>query len=419
MEITIRAEENALLIWNERAARTAYVDGKELEALIRWAHGGEEAFADRLMQLGLMRTDLRGEVLMAASKEQLVKAPLRSFSAPESLHIELTERCLLSCPQCYKGKGGEELSGQRLSEILRQAADMKVFQIALGGGEPMVYPGLNKAVGRIKELGMSCSITTSGYGLNAERLSELVDLGANHIQISLNGSCPEIHNRSRDGFQYGEDALKLLCERRSAGSITYGINWVARMDNVTDFPALVHYARFHRVHNINILRYKPSPNEDYASQCLTADKQAFLEKCLRSATDIPIKVDSAYSCMLARMNRGTGSFSGCGAGRRFLAVDASGFFRPCSHISMREEEMSLRSVWYGSRNLSAFRELEDKIGQPCRSCAYLNGCRGCRAVVLAQGGEFYAGETGELCLSYDCCNNSDRDLNCSRIYKIR
>lgn len=389
MSSSIRAEQNALLLWDLSRARTAYLDGPELETLARWARGEENGFARRLMKLGLLENGMREEILGEIALAQEKAAPPRSFCAPESLHIELTARCPLSCPQCYKSPSPADLPMEKLRDILRQAAKLRVFQIALGGGEPLVYPFLEEAVEAIGAYGMSCSVTTSGYGIRAPLLKKLTERGLRHLQVSLNGSTAEIHERSRQGYATALEALRLLAQTR----LSYGINWVARMDNIDDLPDLLALAVRLGAQNVNILREKPAARQSGKSVGLTDDKLLYLETVLRNTKGITLKVDSAFSGLLCRINGRPGLMTGCGAGRRFLAVDAEGGFRPCSHLPMRETG-TLADVWFHSPILQAFRELPQRVGDPCRSCSFLEGCGGCRAVALAYTGDFYAGDPG-------------------------
>lgn len=317
-----------------------------------------------------------------------MKAPPHSFCSPESLHVELTARCLLNCPQCYKTHSDAELSFEFLLDVIEQAEKMNVFQMALGGGEPLVYPHLLSVIYEINKRGMGCSITTSGFGLDRHLLEKLQKAGLDHIQISLNGSREEIHSRSRDGFEYAIKSLELL--KNSA--ISFGLNWVARMDNIDDLPRIIETAKDSLAHNVNILRYKPSTKEKHAEADLNSEKQDLLEQTIKNAKGIKIKVDSAYSNLLCHLNKKAAVFSGCGAGRRFLALDAEGYYRPCSHVEMKERWNSLADAWNRSPSLAMFRSIPQKISEPCNTCDYLHGCSGCRCIVLARGQDFFSGE---------------------------
>ena len=160
----------------------------------------------------------------------------------------------------------------------------------------------------------------------------------------------------------------------------------------------------YNVDNINILRYKPSANETYEENRLSADKMALLFKIIKNTRSIRLKTDSAFGKLLCHLNQRVSFMSGCGAGRRFLALDADGFYRPCSHVNMKERADNLYQLWYQSKYLDMFRSIGDKIGEPCAQCDYLLGCYGCRAVVLGQGGDFFDGDKECSGTHYNCWN---------------
>jgi len=384
----IRPEENAILIWNLELARTAYISGKELSALARWVKGEDNPFSDRLIKLSILSPVDKPAIEETIQLSSEIKSPSNSFYVPESVHIELTEHCPLSCPMCYKNSVVSELPIDFLLGVIRQAGEMKVFQIALGGGEPLMYPNLIDVVRGISRYGMASTITTSGVGLTNGLGANLKQAGLNHIQISLNGSTEAVHSHSRDGFDIGIEALRIL----QKSGISYGINWVARMDNVDDFPAMVELAKLHKVGNLNILRYKPSPKEDYNNIALSTEKTLLLETFIKNTKGIRIKLDSAFSNLRCKLSDQTSFMSGCGAGRRFIALSACGSYMPCSHVNMKEKSSSLYDVWHNSNHLAMFRSLGDNISTPCADCSYLRSCYGCRAIVLSQEENFNAGD---------------------------
>ena len=384
----IRPEKNAILIWNLKMARTAYISGEELTSLMHWAMDTNNAFSNRLLKLGIVAEDSKQDVRKAILRSPSMKAPTDSFCAPESIHIELTEHCPLNCPMCYKTSTASELPLDYLLDIVRQASEMQVFQIALGGGEPLIYPHLLIAVREISSFKMASTITSSGVGLTTELVAELGDAGLNHVQISLNGSTKAVHSLSREGFDDGLMALNIL---RQSG-LSYGINWVARMDNIDDFPAVTELALNYKADNLNILRYKPSPKEEYDQVALSAEKTLLLEEFIKNTKGVRIRVDSAYSNLRCKLNNQTSFMSGCGAGRRFLSVSACGSYMPCSHVCLKEKAENLQHVWHHSKNMAMFRNLSKNLTEPCASCTYLKGCYGCRAIVFPLESDFNAGD---------------------------
>ena len=390
-----RAEPGGLLLFEASTDRTACLSDRELEIFKCWVETEQRhAFVDRLFDDGVL-TPLddaqRADILEQINRIPAAEAPSRSFAAPESIHIDLTTKCNLYCPQCYKNRGENcELPREVLFDILRQARKMRVFQIAFGGGEPLLYPYLLEAVRLISAAQMACSITTNGAILYEETLKELREAGLHHMQVSLNGSSAEIHAKSREAFDEAVRALRFL----HASGLSFGINWVARKDNVHDFGNVVRLAKELGTENLNILRYKPSCTEEYRAVALSANETAGLAAKIRQVRGLHIKIDSAYSSLLCLIygDKINSAFSGCGAGRRFFAVGADGSLKGCSHTRHSEFNNSLRDFWQHSALLDRFRQAEERVGGQCGDCRYTGACRGCRAICEHTHEDFYAGE---------------------------
>ncbi|WP_242987706.1 radical SAM protein [Anaerobacterium chartisolvens] len=384
------------MVFNADNGITAAISSNELYSLKAYLETGlQNEFISRLIDLELAPTDISGYEMQSLLKEiektENVSAPLRSFAAPESIHIDLTTVCPLKCPHCYKDTSQDtEMSFEVFSSIIDQAKALGVFQIALGGGEPLLVKNLPTFVKKVTSCGMACTITTSGYGLTVELLEDLKVSGVNHIQVSLNGSTKEINSNSRDGFDKAISALDIL----AGSNVLFGINWVARMDNVHDFENVVTYAKRLKADNINILRYKPSMREDYGKYVLTNEAFNFLVAVIRKISGIKIKIDSAFSNILCHLygNQINTINCGCGAGRRFMMIDPSGRFKPCSHMSLVSEEQDIMEYWINSPDLEKLRKGEECIYGNCKSCSCLNVCRGCRAICERIHNDINAGE---------------------------
>ena len=391
-----RAEPGTLMMFNADNGITAVVSGNELYSLKKYLEAGvENEFIYRLIDLKLIPEEIseceRQEILKEIENTESISAPLRSFAVPESIHIDITTFCPLNCPQCYKDTSKNiEMPFGKFSDIIDRAKALKVFQIALGGGEPLTVGNLPAFVKKVVSCKMSCTITTSGCGLTEELLDELRESGINHIQVSLNGSTKEINSYSRDGFDEAVSSLNIL----SGSSVQFGINLVARRDNVKDFENIVNYAKELKADNINILRYKPSVREDYGKNLLTKEDFNLLVAAIRKVRGIKIKIDSAFSNILCHIygNRINPINCGCGAGRRFMMIDPLGRFKPCSHMSLVSEEQDMLQYWLNSPDIAKLRQIEECIYGDCKHCSYLKVCRGCRAICERLQNDINAGE---------------------------
>jgi hypothetical protein len=69
------------------------------------------------------------------------EAPER-YPAPMLMDVKITDRCPFGCVHCYQGSTPEGRHA-KLGDVRRlaeEAADLRVFEVAIGGGEPTKYP---------------------------------------------------------------------------------------------------------------------------------------------------------------------------------------------------------------------------------------------------------------------------------------
>lgn len=65
-----------------------------------------------------------------------------SSTYPELVDLKITDYCPHGCKFCYQGstKRGKHAPFEELKQIIETLAEMEVFEIAIGGGEPTLYP---------------------------------------------------------------------------------------------------------------------------------------------------------------------------------------------------------------------------------------------------------------------------------------
>jgi len=90
--------------------------------------------------------------------------PFESLDDPcEVVHLEISNRCNLSCPYCYVGhKAGAELTAEQWKLILDDLASCGVFQVTFGGGEPTLREDLKTLALHVRRLGLNLCMTTNG-----------------------------------------------------------------------------------------------------------------------------------------------------------------------------------------------------------------------------------------------------------------
>ncbi len=107
------------------------------------------------------------------------------------LRISVTDRCNFRCVYCRSADPDNHMPHHELLEwdeferLARILVGMGIQKVRVTGGEPLVRPGVENFIARLKSIGVrDLSITTNGH-LLAERLDALLAAGLDRINISL------------------------------------------------------------------------------------------------------------------------------------------------------------------------------------------------------------------------------------------
>jgi SynChlorMet cassette radical SAM/SPASM protein ScmE len=112
-----------------------------------------------------------------------------------------------------------DLSTEEWKSILKKLGDAKVMSVTLTGGELFTRPDIFQLIDSVIENRMRYSILTNGTLITENTIKALQQgkrrLRMDSIQVSIDGSCAEVHNRSRpNSFDGAVKGLRLL---RQAG----------------------------------------------------------------------------------------------------------------------------------------------------------------------------------------------------------
>jgi len=139
--------------------------------------------------------------------ERLAKWARGGKAGPVSIELVPTERCNLNCMSCWRQgwdkkrleqRYAQEMSDHRLLELVDEAAEIGVKEIAfVGGGEPLFRPVTTELIKKIKGHGMECDLVTNGALLTKELIEEMVTLGVDRIKFSVDGVDAKTHDYLR------------------------------------------------------------------------------------------------------------------------------------------------------------------------------------------------------------------------------
>lgn len=310
---------------------------------------------------------------------------------PQIVQIEITKKCPLNCPQCYKDlEGRQDMDFEFLSDFIKREAPKGLKSVMINGGEPLVYPHFEEMLRLLAQNNVKANVFSSGVNLT-DSIMKCIKETNTFINISLNGSTDEINRTSRDGYEIAMRAIRKLEENQ----VVYGLNWVARHDNVDDFSSMVKLAEEHHAANILIVGNKkthlgvlqePLTTEDYIYL------KEYIEKHNGSNKNVDIFVQRCFTSLNTLLvPKATARVSkGCPAGIICCSMTVDGLFMPCTHVSYCEEYSSVSEYWNCSEILQKFRQFEKKDGK-CVQCNLKDNCQFCRAVTKENYEDFSKG----------------------------
>lgn len=137
----------------------------------------------------------------------------------------------------------EDLSTEEWKSIFKKLGEAKIMSVTLTGGEPFTRPDFFELVDSVIENRMRYSILTNGTLIDEKTIDAFRSgkrrLRLDSIQISIDGSCADIHNRSRpDSFSKAVKGLRLLLKEGFPVTVRATIS-KHNMDDLKDMTAFL------------------------------------------------------------------------------------------------------------------------------------------------------------------------------------
>jgi len=323
--------------------------------------------------------------------EPLKGQPGNPEPMPFGLLAELTYRCPLRCPYCSNSLelGTVELDTATWLRVLDEARALGVLQLHLSGGEPLARKDLSTITRHARDLGLYTNLVTSGIGLSAPRLDELVAAGLDHVQLSIQDS-RVAEADAIAGIAAHERKLAIAKLVTDAG-LPFSVNVVLHRHNVSRLAEIAQLAidlgaqRLELAHTqyygwglLNRAALMPSREQIALADAAAAEIIA----AHRDVEIVYVRPDYYDGVPKPCMN---------GWGSTQLVVDPGGQVLPCpaatvipdlSPLSVLSDSLSF--IWYHSEPFNRFRGTS-WMREPCRSCPRrevdFGGCR-CQAFQL-------------------------------------
>ena len=158
----------------------------------------------------------------------------KELGSPLGCQLELTHRCNLKCKQCYNQSGcpKPDISIGKWLDVAKQLVDMGVFECVISGGEPLLLgDDLFKIMDVMHDGGMRFVLVTNGMLMNEQTIDKMNKYDYYWVQVSIDGSRPEIHDEIRGvkgSWKNAVNAAKLV----SQAGMPLVVSHVIQKDNM-------------------------------------------------------------------------------------------------------------------------------------------------------------------------------------------
>ena len=314
---------------------------------------------------------------------------------PLALIAELTHRCPLHCVYCSNPLElqlrATELDTETWSRVFNEAAQAGVLQVDFTGGEPLTRTDIVELVRSARTAGLYVSLITSGLPLDETKLSNLVEAGLDHVQLSLQGASDEIASEI-SGTKAHAQKLRVL-EWLKNVRVAVTLNFVIHRRNIDQIDSMLRLAESSsatRVEFANVQYYGWA----FANREYLLPTRAQLDRSIATLTAAQerlrgkIRVEYVVPDYYAKYPKPCMG----GWGRKLMLITPSGEALPCHAAKIipglqfeNVKDRTLREIWEGSAAFQKFRA-ETWMQEPCKSCDRraqdFGGCR-CQALLVA------------------------------------
>jgi hypothetical protein len=160
--------------------------------------------------------------------------------------LEITTRCNLRCPGCYRGchlaggAGEDKPLAVIREEVVRLQEIRNCHTISISGGEPLLHPELDAVIAFIRERGLQSLLYTNARLLDDQRLAGLKRAGLGGVITRIDILQEGRPARERD--LHGERD-RLLAMIRRAGGILPAFTMVLDRRNIDQVAEVVDWAQ--------------------------------------------------------------------------------------------------------------------------------------------------------------------------------
>lgn len=174
------------------------------------------------------------------------------LATPVNLHLEVTNRCNLSCRTCGRNYWDKSLNplgdmsldtARKLDPYLKRAACINVW----GYGESLLSPHFFDLLDHCGQFGGAIQLFTNGTTLTESNIRKLINRNLDSLVISLDGATADTVQKTRSGLSLDDVVHKLvrLNELKAANGSncpSLYFSFTGSEKNIHELPMVIHLA---------------------------------------------------------------------------------------------------------------------------------------------------------------------------------
>lgn len=300
-------------------------------------------------------------------------SPFWSPHGPELIDISITNWCDRGCSICYKSSSpiGSHITLDDYKTVIDQVANMRTFQVALGGGNPNQHPDFIEILKYTASKGLVPNYTTNGRGLN----DNIIDATSKYCGVVAVSAY----------YPYDETALAI--KTLLSHGVKTNVHFVLDSHSIHTAISWLNQPPLYLdgINAVIFLNYKPLGRNVFESGLLRYSHR--LEEFFKLATSPHRKLKVGFdACCISGLfsytTANTVMVDACDAGRFSMYVSEDLQVYPCSYQSGLVEgdrlgpDNKLQDIWMNSRNFTSFRNYfhSNRCGGCDHRAKCLNGC---------------------------------------------
>lgn len=336
----------------------------------------------------------------------------------KELKIEVNRNCPLKCLHCSSNgmpNAPEQLSPEKVGELIREFAYLGGEKVCISGGEPLCYEGLPAVIDACRKTNIETAIYTTGISSNgcslqpiSDRMVALLSESGIKFIFSLHGARARTHDTLTQ-VEGSFDTTMIAIERAFKVGASVEVHVVPTALNFEEIADITKLLASMNIHKVSWLRFVPQGRGQLNRDALQLSKEQ-----LKQLAKTKMKLQQMYQTITIRTGAPFNILCPqvavpCEAGLSVLTIRPDGCTAPCDAFKQFRTKddfgnvlyHSLSEVWDKSGLLNEVRRIhETRLTSSCTSCPLYAQCNsGCLAQKAIAAGRVTDGKDPECLLN--------------------